>query len=107
MKSTISKIDRALKRLYNLGSALQAEDFLLNHPIATTEEKAPPGVLYIQPPTPKDDSLSLGIYLHASVREELGRFSQWGNTWTGSQIKAFAVAAEEVSHFNYVAYHAP
>lgn len=103
----ISQIDRALKRLYNLHSQLQAEDFLLRFPYSSTPDQAPAGALYIQPPTATDDSLSLGIYLNASVRDTLGTFPEWSNNWSGPQLAAFGLAAEEVSHFHYVAHHAP
>jgi hypothetical protein len=107
VKNAISKIDRALKRLYNLQSPLQAEDFLLRRPYASSVEQAPPGALYIEPPTPEEDTLSMGIYLNPTVQTALDTFPQWNGLWNAQQFAAFGLAAEEVSHFHYVAHHAP
>jgi hypothetical protein len=107
LKNAISKIDRALKRLYNLHSPLQAEDFLLRRPYSSSVDQAPPGALYIEPPTPEEDTLSLGIYLNPSVQTALDDFPQWARHWNAQQLAAFGLAAEEVSHFHYVAHHAP
>lgn len=70
-------------------------------------EQAPPGALYIEPPTPEEDTLSLGIYLNPSVQTALDDFPKWARQWNAQQFAAFGLAAEEVSHFHYVAHHAP
>lgn len=106
MKSPISKIDRALKDLYNLDSPLQAEDFLVANPLGN-QDPAPPAALYIAPPTEAEDTLSLGIYLNPEVHRQLGSLTNQLGAWTGGQIAAFGVAAEEISHFRYVVHNAP
>ncbi len=100
----VTLIDRALKELYQLKSPLQAEHFLVAKPLA---HKAGSGALYIAEPTREDDSLGLGIYLNSEIQNELQSFPAWENRWSPAQTSAFGVAAEEVSHFNYIVHHAP
>ncbi len=106
MKRTISQIDRALKSLYNLDSPLSAEDFLLAKSPAPSSVQMPPGMLFIEPPSEKDDSLGLGIYLGPEIGQTLNALPESGH-WNGQQLAAFGVAVEEVSHFHYVAHFAP
>lgn len=106
MKRTISQIDLALKSLYNLDSPLSAQDFLLTRSPVPASTPMPPGMLFIEPPSEKDDSLGLGIYLRPEIGETLDALSQVRH-WSGQQLAAFGVAAEEVSHFHYVAHFAP
>lgn len=105
MKKTISTIDRALKNLYNLQSALEAKDFLIQVPPVGGE--APPAGLYIDTSQLDQDTLSMGIYLSPKTASSLETFSSWSSRWTLQQFSAFGHAAEEISHFRYVAHHAP
>lgn len=82
-----------------------AQDFLVRFPL-NTELKDPRGALYIQEPSEKNDSLGLGIYLSPVVVRDLSTVEQ-AATWSPQQLAAFGVAAEEISHFHYVAHHAP
>lgn len=102
----ISQIDLALKSLYNLDSPLSAQDFLLAQSQAPAGAGLPPGMLFIEPPTEKDDSLGLGIYLRPEIGRTLDALPEVRH-WSGPQLAAFGVAAEEVSHFHYVAHFAP
>ncbi len=107
MKSTISKIDLALKSLYNLDSPHAAEDFLVSTPLGQSPKEAPPAALYVAPPSGAEDTLSLGIYLNPDVHSQLGNLPNGPTEWTRSQFAAFSVAAEEISHFRYVVHHVP
>jgi hypothetical protein len=100
----VTLIDRALKELYQLNSPFQAEHFLVTKPLA---HKAGSGALYIAEPTGDDDTLGLGIYLDEAIQKELQSFPTWEDHWSPVQTSAFGVAAEEVSHFNYIVHHAP
>jgi len=102
MKSAVTKIDRALKEVYRLQLDYRAEEFLLEKPPTLKEKK---GALYIQANEGDNKNLSLGIHFSPSVSSELSSFESWKTHWTKSQTAAFAVAAEEVSHFLYLLYH--
>lgn len=107
MKAVIRQIDRALKRLYHLDSAHRAEDFLLSRPIETLAAGSSDlhGALYVRAGIASE--LSLGIFLSEKVTRELSSFAFWRSKhWSHSQIAAFTVAAEEVSHFHYLLHHA-
>jgi hypothetical protein len=115
MKSAVRKIDRALKNLYNLEMNYRAEEFLVEDdaPFLTTRvgsaEEGFRGALLVQshPTRGLERGLSIGIYLNEPVKRELGNFPRaWRGQWSGAQLSAFAVAAEEVSHFNYLLFHA-
>ncbi len=107
MKSVILQIDLALKRLYNLHSPLSAVDFLVRKPVDKLVHGAPAGALYIVEPGHAHEDLYLGIYLNSETTVGLESFSHWGQSWSTAQIAAFGVAAEEISHFHYLAHHAP
>jgi hypothetical protein len=101
MKSVIRKMDRALKRLYNLEHSHGAEAFLIHRPILPS---AGQGAFFIHS-RPGED-LEVGIFLDKSIRKELSQIKLWNPTeWAIPKLGAFAVAAEEVSHFNYFIHH--
>ena len=107
MKRAIAKIDRAIKRLYSLEHDHRAEDFLVRHPIdgARIGNSDLQGALYLQGDA---RDVSIGIYLNESVRDTLTHYPQWSHSrWSTDQFNAFAIATEEVSHFNYFLFHAP
>lgn len=124
MRPVIRKIDRALKALYNLDGSYNAEEFLIKRPLVSAVqrgvrvEKAAnaqlQGALFIRaaPPARKNetpsDEISLGIYLSKGVRRNLLSFRRWPGVdqWSWEQLDAFSVAAEEVSHFQYLLFHA-
>ena len=103
MKPVIKQIDRALKDLYLLSTPFNAEDFLLARPIQSPSIIANAhlrGALYVRPDS---EELSLGIYLSPKISKELKRFFRWQKRdWTHSQLEAFTVATEEVTHFQYL-----
>jgi hypothetical protein len=106
-----------LKRLYHLEEAYRAEDFLIKEPyfqarVAVGNARIPTvapefnGALFVKEDGNRED-LSLGIYLNTSVWKELSTFRRWrSDEWSRRQTGAFTVAAEEVSHFHYLLYHA-
>lgn len=101
MKAVIRKMDRAIKRLYNLDHRLGAEAFLISQPMLP---EAGQGAFYVQ--SQSDDELQVGIFLDPKVRSDLNSLRKWNpSQWKMSQLGAFAVAAEEVSHFNYFIHH--
>lgn len=107
MRRIVQKIDRALKALYRLNVPLCAEDFLICRalPIRMAGSSTQDGALYLRS---TGSELELGIYLSPSIREELDhlKLSRNISKWTLAQFHAFAVTAEEVSHFLYVIHHA-
>lgn len=100
----VSKIDHALKTLYQLTHRLQAKDFLVK--ISQSSEskvsnRLGKGSLLIS--QPKVDDLEIAIYLHPKILDVLSHFSKWPRSeWTFEQFEAFTVAVEEISHFNYL-----
>ena len=101
MKQAVRKIDRALKRLYNLEGRYRAEDFLIQKPVADSQQ----GALFVQKESESND-LQVGIYLSREVYKELESFREWRpREWSRDQVSAFTVAAEEVSHFHYLLFH--
>src|SRR4051812_22664263 len=110
MKKIIGKIDRSIKRLYNLEFSYCAEDFLLKHPLdiqikkvgsAPLEAESFRGALFVK--NQDIENLSIGIYLSEPVRKELRTFRSWKKgAWSHRSLSAFSVAAEEVSHFLYL-----
>ncbi len=101
MKPVIRKMDRALKRLYNLEHPLKAEAFLITQPILPA---AGQGAFFIQ--SRPGEELEVGIFLDSTVRKQLSQLRRWNPAkWNTPQLGAFAVAAEEVSHFNYFIHH--
>src|SRR5687767_8386015 len=99
MKSIIRKIDRAIKRLYNLDSRLSAEDFLVVKPQPGFQ-----GALLVHSEQP--NQISVGIYLNESVRRSLRVFPKGRSAfWSKETLSAFTVATEEVSHFHYLLHH--
>jgi len=109
----VRQIDRALKRLYNIETALCAEEFLIfQFPSISKKQiasKELQGALYIRKGTDEqagdEPSVDLGIYLSPEVRQILESFSDWSSPWTLEQVKAFSVACEEVSHFHYLVFN--
>jgi hypothetical protein len=100
MKAVIRKMDRAIKRLYNLDHALGAESYLIKEPILPATGQ---GALFIQE---NQDVLQVGIFLDSQVRKQLSELKRWNPAaWKTPQLGAFAIAAEEVSHFNYFVHH--
>lgn len=109
MKQIIRKIDRSLKRLYNLDFSHRAEDFILETPwpipvrqVATAHEEFK-GALYVE--NHDLDNLSIGIYLSAPLREVLTHLERRRKAWTHRELSAFVVATEEISHFNYLLFN--
>lgn len=111
VRAAIRSMDRALKRLYNLEPGYRAENFLVSRPVnvkaaGNADFK---GALYVRtnPWAESVADLSLAIYLSEPVVEELASFRSWRTSlWSRAQIAAFTVAAEEISHFHYLLYHA-
>jgi hypothetical protein len=116
MKRVVRKIDRAIKQIYNLEHEFQAEDFLVLDDYADERvasgkavELGLDGALLIrhQKRNEPDEEITLGIYLSESVRLQLSTFPHWEKCpWSNTQLKAFTVATEEVSHFHYLLHHA-
>lgn len=100
MKSVLRRIDRAIKRLYNLDFSRPVEHFLVSLPGSRKD-----GALLLA--QPDRNSLELGIHLSDTVRDSLRQFpaGQWVS-WSGESLQAFTVATEEVSHFHYLRHHA-
>ena len=108
MKSAIKKIDRALKKIYQIEFSYVAENFLIQQPVKDAVLEAASsslqGALYIKP---QDGDLTIGIYLNPEVRGHLSGFKKWQKkTWTAEQFNSFATAAEEISHFRFLLFHA-
>lgn len=109
----VSQIDRAIKKLYNIETSLCAENFLIDSfpdkSIRKVSSKNIEGALYIKQNSPKmdseDTSIDLGIYFSPGVYEELRNFPRWNHPWTLSQLQAFSVVCEEVSHFHYLIFN--
>ena len=109
----VQQIDRALKRLYNLGSNYCAEEFLIKYCPTNLMKKVASkdlnGALYIQPvdsaPDSTEPTVDIGIYLSDEIRNNLDSFVVWSSPWTQSQLQAFSIACEEVSHFHYLVYN--
>ncbi|MBI4405123.1 MAG: hypothetical protein HY537_13255 [Deltaproteobacteria bacterium] len=112
MKAIICKIDQALKGLYSIDLVYQAQDFLVeNIPTKPTlvigNKWMGNGALLIEEEEHPEHALSVGIYLNQTIQAELSSFDQWPKKcWSLLQISAFAIAAEEVSHFNYLLFNA-
>lgn len=115
MNNVIKKIDRALKRLYNIDLPYRAEDFLLENDVKTNLRvgagrgvaESMKGALYLKSAGKNVSELSLGIFLSPEVRETLSKLRGLNpELWTTEQMGAFTVAAEEISHFHYLLYHA-
>ncbi len=116
MKSAIKKIDRAIKKLYNIDLPYHAEDFLVSQEVkkqvqlraGKTENEALRGALYLHSGTSEESSreLSLGIYLSETVRSQLSKLRPDPRLWSASEMGAFTIATEEISHFHYLLYHA-
>lgn len=108
MRPVVRKIDQALKRLYRIDATHRAEDYLIKKPVDATTgvgNAELQGALFVRPGGAK--SLRLGIYLSEGVRRRLVSFRRWPDAvWTRDQLDAFTVAVEEVSHFNYLLFHA-
>jgi len=101
MKLVLRRIDRAIKRLYNLEFAPSVERFLVSVPGSKR-----PGALLLSKPT-DEESLEMGIHLSAKILRTIHQFpkGQWGE-WPMEKLQAFSVVTEEISHFHYVRYHA-
>lgn len=119
MRSVVRKIDRALKALYNLDGTYNAEEFLIKRPYVSNVSRgihldrmvanaALQGALFIRPGMNRSSTeISLGIYLSEGVRKNLATLRRWPQSqWTWEQVDAFSIAAEEVSHFQYLLFHA-
>lgn len=115
MKAIVRKIDRALKRIYNLDNHFWAERFLLRGPsqVIARRHAGLQGAIFVQGGSLQDlsavdgDDLAVAIYFSDPVRKELSDKKKWKSTdWSASQMSAFAVATEEISHFNYLIHNA-
>lgn len=100
MKLVLRRIDRAIKRLYNLDFAPSVERFLVSVPGSKR-----PGALLLSKQGEED--LEMGIHLSAKILRSIQQFpkGRWGE-WPMEKLQAFSVVTEEVSHFHYVRYHA-
>lgn len=109
----VQQIDRALKRLYNINTQYCAENFLITQLPVLNQKKAGSkdlkGALYIHCCDSNSENdepiVDLGIYLSEEVRSDLESFGSWELPWNHRQLQAFAVAAEEVSHFHCLVYN--
>lgn len=113
MKIAVRQIDRALKRLYNIDTPYRAESFLLSNPIHRPVPKVAnsdfQGALYIQGSVSSLDDeadINVGIFFNDGIKKQLKNFHQWEKHWTPDQLRAFTVAAEEISHFHYFLFNA-
>ena len=112
IKLAVRNIETALKKLYNIECHRHAEDFLIPEPLPEAKamgDRYYRGALLIQKTddTSADNHFAVGIYFNEPVRRELGAFPKWFlRTWSKSQLEAFMVATEEVSHFHCLLFHA-
>lgn len=106
MKSTIKKIDRALKDLNQLETPQRAENFLLDrspfHPEkGSHSENEFQGALLVR--STGKNTVSLGIYFNQNLSKRLETIQTWDpKTWSHEEVKAIAIATEEISHFHYL-----
>ena len=106
MRQVITNIEDALKRLYLIDTPYSAEHFLLpSETDATSVASATQqGALLIKG---THDDLSVGIFLSPEIRRILAGITDWNpNQWSHEEFQAFMVAAEEISHFHYLVFHA-
>ncbi len=103
MKTAIRRIDRAIKALNNVEHEHRAEDFIVREP-EPVGQTDPAGALYIREERDAEsEGVAVGIYFHPKVVRELGSFRRWKmHNLSLPQKRAFSVASEEVSHFNYL-----
>jgi len=98
----LSKIQRALSELYQLGSDYSVEDFYLKSPIASADQilghREGHEALYIQN---NPDALNIGLYIDPAV---IGRLeeSRPFELIRETDLADFCVAVEGVSHFLYL-----
>lgn len=110
MKHAIQKIDRAIKNLYRLDNQLQATDFLVRGgtsleggATSAVGNRLGKGALLILEAN-EPSTVEVGLYFDSEVKSQLQDFEKWPRAeWTKGQVQAFAVASEEISHFNYLA----
>lgn len=104
MKSLLKKLDSALGSIYAIDTSLAVTDFVLTpQPVRET------GALLVksQASSSGETDIEVGIVFHPQVAEHLNTVDPTNLPyWTASQTQAFAVAAEEVSHFRYFVFHA-
>lgn len=109
MKRAVRQIDRALKSLYALDLRFHAERFLIpdagsRKETARAGHAAHQGALLVRE---TGEGADIGIYLSPAVREGLkGIDFSRARDWSHERTSAFAVAAEEISHFHYLLFHA-
>lgn len=102
MKYSIRKLDRALKHLYNVEHVYRAERFLLSE--LPDVSHTGPGAFLVKEGA--NAEIHLGIFLNDSIQRNLTDIPRFSSQeWNLSQWNAFAVASEEVSHFNYFLHH--
>lgn len=106
MKKIIKLIDRAIKKLYGLDFSFTADHYLINSMPEKIHKSfyhsQHQGALYLYSENNLTDECDIGIYLSSRVKLHLKSFLHWKkNNWSHSQLSAFCVATEEVSHFNY------
>jgi len=106
VKHVIRKIDQAIKNLYRLENQLPAESFLVTlRTPAQMVENALGGaaLLVVDSSVGAEPGLEVGIYFDPEIKSLLAGFEKWPRAeWRTEQVHAFAVASEEVSHFNYL-----
>jgi len=104
LKSLLKKLDSAIGSIYAIDTSLQVNDFVLTpQPVRKT------GALLVKSQTTSSGKtdIEVGIVFHPQVAEDLNTVDPTNlSQWTASQTQAFAVAAEEVSHFRYLVFHA-
>jgi hypothetical protein len=108
VKKIISKIDRAVKRLYNIDFKFKAENFLLHEDAdpevndGLVESGKMDAALVLKTMSEKPADVSLGIFLNSALRDILPSLKGWHvEKWNHEQVSAFITTSEEISHFNY------
>ena len=106
--SAVRSIDLAIKELNNTGVSYQAEHFLLSRPFPKNGGGTESAVFLVRDRDEEsgEENLSLGIYFNPRTRENLKEIDKV-SPLRPEDLEAFAVVAEEISHFHYMLFHLP
>ncbi len=101
MKNAVQMIDEALKCLYQLHPVgISAAEFLTEKPVSSNHQNRL-GLLEIAH-VPNSEELHLSIFLDPTL---VLKPLENATTLSIANLQPFAIASEEVSHFNYLVYH--
>ena len=102
MTATIRIIEEALHQMYSINTPFRAENFLITKPHNTSESLQ--GALCVR----HGSFMEVGIYLDPAILDSLSHLPMNDNIsrWPTHQLNAFSIAAEEISHFHYLLFHA-